>query len=216
MKKVLIFVLALMLAIVPLSAAMSPWAIEEILEAKNLKLVPENLDSDFQNEITRAEFCQLAVELSKSVLLKRNASIVELAQVKNIDLSNNPFTDTRDKNVIFAYHAGIVSGRDATTFDPHSKITRQEAAKMLGNTSKFFDVFELVTFKDVSYSDDYNIASWALDDVRFLNKAGVMKGINPEKFAPKDLYTREQAMVTFLRLRNHIKKEYTEAGKWSE
>lgn len=123
--------LVLLLGAVPLSpaagAAGTPdaWAAEEVALAVELGLVPDDLQSRYTDDITRAEFCRLAV-----------ICLGEAARVNGWTFDPDPasFDDTDDPDVLTAAGLGIVSGDGQGSFLPDKGITRQEAAVMLCNT----------------------------------------------------------------------------------
>ena len=53
---------------------------------------------------------------------------------------------------------------------------------------------------NASFADSQSIASWASVAVGQVELAGVMNGVGNNKIAPKDSYTREQSIVTMLRM----------------
>lgn len=69
--------------------------------------------------ITRVDFCRLAVKLYKKV--QPNASAAPAAA----------FSDCENESVCLAAALGIVTGYDDGTFRPYQSITRQEAALIL-------------------------------------------------------------------------------------
>ena len=50
------------------------------------------------------------------------------------------------------------------------------------------------------YSDTADLHPWAAESVEFVTKYGLMNGVGGGKFDPRGNYTREQAMLTALRL----------------
>lgn len=71
------------------------------------------------------------------------------------------------------------------------------------------------------YNDLRNISDWAMSSVQRISNLGFMKGVGENKFAPKETYTTEQAVVTVVRvfdanfinwLAEFMKKEAGELG----
>ncbi|WP_337102787.1 S-layer homology domain-containing protein [Paenibacillus sp. YIM B09110] len=117
-------------------------------------------------------------------------------------MNDNPFTDTKAKEVIAANKLGILNGKGSGRFDPNGSITRQEAASMLTKTaiSLGYDVRA-----DASvYADNDSIAEWASSSVDFVSEFGIMQGTGNNKFSPKGTYTRQQAYMTIWRLYNAL------------
>ena len=169
----------------------SSWAAGEVLDAMIQHLVPDSLQKDYALNITRAEFSKL---------------IVQLLREKNIKIptdSKITFSDTNDPDVLAAAAAGIVLGSDGK-FNPNSYITRQEAATML---SRAADALGITSGEAVSFNDMNTAAGWAVD---YINKVSsivsadgrrVMGGSN-NCFDPLGSYTRQQAILTVVRLAN--------------
>ena len=51
-----------------------------------------------------------------------------------------------------------------------------------------------------SFKDSSQLRSWSRDYVNWCYRHGIMEGVGDNKFAPEESYTREQAIVTTLRL----------------
>ncbi len=177
----------------------SAWAVDEVNQAIESGLVMDYLQSEYQSNITRAEFCSLIV----SMILERKAlTEAELIEVYSIDLGKQNFSDTPDSSYIdvdIAYSLGIVNGFADGTFKPDYSITRQEAATMLKNTADVFD-FPTDNQNLPNFSDKADIGSWAIPGVNFVASQGIMGGVGDNTFSPQTTYTREQSIITSLRL----------------
>jgi hypothetical protein len=166
-------------------------------EAIGVGFVPADLQSDYRSNITRREFCALAIGLLERILADDPA----FADLMDIDLGASPFTDVDDPAVTRAYYLEIVNGVGNDRFNPDGQITRQEAARLLTNMSE--NVFGLDTSAaSASFGDADRIAGWAKDSVDFVCECGIMSGVGNGAFAPLNPYTREQAFVTILRMYN--------------
>ena len=185
--------------LIPSNASISSWAEKEVSEAIALKLVPESLQSKFTQDINRLEFCQLIVNYLD---VKGWDGIDTLMASKKMTLKTNPFSDTNDKNVNYAYSMGIINGKTLTTFDPKGKITREEAAVMLHRTLKIFEDESKVT--PASFKDKGTFASWSDSAIATIGALEIMNGKSGNIFAPKDSYTREQAYMTIDRLFKYL------------
>lgn len=87
----------------------SAWAIEEIDSARDAGIVPENLDSQYQDNITREEFCEIAAALVES---KTGETMADVLDQKELT-SRNPFSDTSNSDVIAMNALGVVNGTGA-------------------------------------------------------------------------------------------------------
>jgi len=162
----------------------SNWAAEQIEAAIRLGLVPEHLQSGFVRPITRAEFAALVVALYEN---QRGEITGRIA-----------FIDTGDEAVRKAAYIGVVQGVGGGRFAPSDHLTREQAAVMLARLAEalgqpFPD--HVATFYDMD-----NVSDWARTAVGRVQKAGIMQGVGGNIFAPRDQYTREQSIVTILRL----------------
>ncbi|MDO4301346.1 MAG: S-layer homology domain-containing protein [Clostridia bacterium] len=182
----------------------SGWARADINKAKELKLIPYELQEQYKENITREEFCELAVNL----LRVKNEDIIENSYNDEIY-----FSDTDNENIIKAASLGIVSGVGDNKFNPKGKITRQEAAKMLYNTlDAGTDVLKEYKadnkngvngiFLPHIFNDSAEINNWARNEIYAMYHLGIMFGSGDNSFSPLEPYTIEQAVSTFLRLYN--------------
>lgn len=171
----------------------SGWAQSEVRGAIAAGLVPNDLQAAYGSSITREEFCRLMVRL------------VEQATDKAVTVpSASPFTDTNAPEVLAAHALGIVNGTSETTFTPAGSITRQEAAAMLARTAK---ALGLTGGQSASFADEGSFASWAAEGIAFVSGltdpttgGAVMGGTGNGSFSPTASYSREQAILTALRL----------------
>lgn len=184
----------------------SAWAIEEIDSARDAGIVPENLDSQYQDNITREEFCEIAAALVES---KTGETMADVLDQKELT-SRNPFSDTSNSDVIAMNALGVVNGTGGGRFSPNDEITREEAATMLTRLGKIMNLSGPESV-ELSFSDAGSISDWAYDAVGFVslcmdptNNKYVMGGTGENRFSPKDPYTREQAFASFMRLYNAI------------
>jgi hypothetical protein len=178
----------------------SAWAVSELENADGNGLIPAVLQgADLTAPITRAEFAAVAVK-TYELLSGQSATVV----------SPNPFTDTRDPEVLKAYHLGLVAGMSAGGFAPSASLEREQAAAMLGRAFKKATLPGWTLATDNSFpfpattiprfADDYNISAWAGNSVYFLAEQGILSGVGESGFAPRSTATREQAILIALRL----------------
>ena len=125
----------------------------------------------------------------------------------SIDLNDEPFTDTSDRYIKMAYALRVVSGVGNRRFSPDAHITRQEAATMLRNAAEVF-AFTESSNPPIVFTDRDAIAVWAIPGVNFASANGIMSGTGNNMFSPHTTYTREQAIVTMLRLFRAFPREY--------
>lgn len=138
-------------------------------------------DSSFapDNTMTRAQFATIVV---KALGLTPKA----IDQFDDI-----PDGEWYSSFVGTAYTYGIVSGRDAKTFDPDGKITRQEAASMVARAAKLCGMdTELETYEILNvlaqFGDYITISEWARGSMAFCYGENILdqKDLNTEPTRP--------------------------------
>lgn len=142
--------------------------------------------------ITRVDFCRLAVKLYQKV--QPNASAAPAAA----------FSDCENESVCLAAALGIVTGYDDGTFRPYQSITRQEAAAMLDRLYTTLGG-KASAANDKPYADDAQLGDWARSSVYAMREIGIMQGKENNRFRPKDGYTQKQAVVTVERAFQAVK-----------
>jgi len=195
----------------------SSWAKKEVNKAIELALVPEELQSDYTAAITREEFCILVMgladiydvvaeeeEAAEEAVVEEEEEAVEEEAVEEdaAEEAVSPFEDTDNEYVVAAYELGIVNGKAEGVFDPNGSITRQEAATMLTRAAKVFGMD--IQAEASAFADADKVAGYAKAGVDFVFAQGVMNGTGDDMFTPAGTYTREQSIMTVLRLCNVI------------
>ena len=182
---------------------------DEIVSAMSAGLVPVSLRNNYSSAITRADFCKL---ISQFIEASSGKSMSEYLKAKGLDNSTGSFTDTSDSNVLAASALGIVTGYDDGTFRPSKTITRREAAAMLKRLADVTGCRE-TTFR-TAFSDISDQPDWARTGINFVTACAdpstgskVMNGTGNSKFSPKANYTREQSIMTMIRLYNALKHQ---------
>ena len=164
----------------------SDWAAEDINRAILLNLVPQTLPSNYTQPATRAEFAALAVMMFETAV---GGEIV--ARVT--------FNDTSDVNVEKAAGIGVVTGVGGGNFAPYDILTREQAAVMLARLARAVRQSPLPQ-QAATFADNAEISAWAIEGVGQIQAAGIMGGVGNNMFAPQEPYTREQSIITILRL----------------
>ena len=177
----------------------SSWATALVSEAQEKNLVTQRVEDLYQDQITRLQFADLAVNL------------IEQVTGKEIVPADVAFTDTSDQVVAKAVAAGVTSGKGENTFAPNDKITRQEICVMLNKVIQYVDqangsstLANTSTEMDAKFTDTASIASWAADSVALLTNNGLMTGKDGGRVAPLDNTKVEEAIVLVLALRGRF------------
>lgn len=179
----------------------SSWAEGEVNSARDNGLIPSELDGNYTGNITRLEFCKLAMALVKS--MDGMGKLLTEPPILDGVSQGASFTDTDDRDVEILCDSGIVKGYGGGRFGPDALITREEAAVMLHRLGKLWNW--RVADERLNFTDKGQISSWAKESVAFVsnftyNGKAIMGGTGGGKFSPKTYYTREQAFITFQRL----------------
>ena len=215
MKRMFSLVLAvcLVLALVPVSIATaqnlttaSPWAQAHITAAIGRGFIPADIQNNYTNTITRAEFCRMAVKWVEYALGK---DIDAILTEKGLSRKLNAFTDTNDPDILAAYALGITSGRGGGLFDPNGQFSREQAATMIMNTCGAIGAYTKYPLR-AWFVDLETASSWAMNGIHFARANGIMQGMGNDIFNPKGVYTREQSIVTF----NNIKPDELPVNEW--
>ena len=162
----------------------SSWAAEQLSQAAAAGIVPESFESRYTQAATRVEFCALAVRLYEKVT---GETITQRAT----------FSDTTDFNVQKMAGLGVVNGVGGGKFDPGGTLTREQAATILARLAEAMG--HPLPQAAPSFSDSAAISSWAAAGVGQVQAAGIMAG-DGSAFTPQSAYTREQCILTALRL----------------
>lgn len=192
----------------------SAWAVEEVADAREAGLIPKAIDGAYQTDITREEFCQLMARL---LTVRTGSDIAELLEPYDLS-AENPFVDTDNPEIAAMNALGIVNGVGNNCFDPLASITREEAAVMLARVAAKFDGLE-ANSEAIDFSDQEQISTWAKEAVDVVSSCmssggRIMNGTGENRFSPKESYTREQSIMTSLRLYRFIgDADFTNSGR---
>ena len=162
----------------------SPWAVPFVTTAYNNDLTTEKTITDFTDNITREEFCELAVNL------------YEKSSGKTIAISSPVvFDDTVNIAVAKAYQMGIVNGYGDGRFGPEDEITREQLITMFFRTlNRLDDRYENLSYPLLTFGDSHHVSEYALMPAQALVTYGLINGVGDNRLAPKDNATIEQAL----------------------
>lgn len=194
----------------------SSWAGKEIQKAEDMGLIPEILENaDYTKPITRLEFAAVSVKTYE-----------KMANTRALPATVNPFTDCSDTEMLKAYNAGIAVGTSDTTFEPNTRLNREQCAAMLTRVFKRSTMpgwtiaddakYPLNYKKPAAFADDARISGWAKDSVYFMAANNIIAGVGGNKFAPNNATsaeeangyanaTREQALAIAVRMVENLK-----------
>ncbi len=174
----------------------SSWAAQTMNDAVAAGIVPTDLQNGYQKNITRKEFCQIIDSMLKKALPDYNTKLSQSGIT--YDQAKAALTDTWDINVIDCYRLGIIDGVGNNLFSPNTSLTREQAAKILMGAAKMIELPGGEA--NNSWADASQISPWAHEGINYVVGAGIMNGTGDNKFNPKGLFTREQAIATAYRM----------------
>ena len=165
----------------------SKWAESEINIGIDKELVPKWNQIGYVSKINRLEVCQLI----NNFLTHKG---IEIAKAEDYS-----FEDTYDIAVKNSYLLGLIDGKSETEFAPYDYITREEFAKILSRTYSYLNN-DSIESRDLNYIDRDRISEYAVDDVKKVTQLGLMHGNENGEFEPQNNITKEEVIVTLLRL----------------
>ena len=173
----------------PATGAAEPagWAKVFVDRAIAEGLLPAELQSAYDQPITRREFCLLSDALYTKV--KGGAAPVDATVT---------FTDTTDPAILRMASAKVVNGVGNELFDPNGQLTREQAATMLSRLAAALG--KPLTDSAPTFDDNGSVAGWASAAVGQMQLSGIMSGTGNNQFSPQQSYTREQSVVTIVRM----------------
>jgi len=163
----------------------STWAHNGINQAHTLGLIPQALQNNYTQNATRAEFAAFAVALYEAATGREITGRMQ-------------FNDTNDVNVQKMGYLGVVTGVGNGNFAPNNGITREQAAVMIARLANA--IGQPLPTSAPSFTDNAQISYWATEAVGQVQGVGIMGGMGDGSFAPGGDYTREQSVVTMLRV----------------
>ena len=176
------------------SVPASKWAEDSIEAAKEMNIISG--DYNFPGVITREEFGELIFNYIK------NFSELTFP----VDMIKSTFTDTYNNHIAVLNELDIIKGKSETDFAPNDSLTREEAAAILYRLIRKVYPDSAVTEIYFNFADSTQISDWAMNSIQPICNMGIMTGVGDNKFAPHDLYTTEQAIVTLVRVYNIMNK----------
>jgi hypothetical protein len=181
----------------------SPWAVSELDKAVKLGLITDKIRDKMDAPISREEFAEIAV-----LFYEKTSGNQATAAPKDT------FSDSDNVEVLKAYALKITNGagkdpNGRELFKPRDLLNREQMAAMITRTLKaVYPAIDLTTSGVASFTDENSISSWALESTKFIKKYKISEGIGNNLYGPKQLCTREQAVVFLMRSLDK-KAEYT-------
>ena len=169
--------------------ASTSWYYEAVMTAYNNGLMTGVSATTFapNTNMTRAMIVTMLYRLAGEPAVEGNVSDV--------------FADCTDGSwyanaVLWASETGVVTGRNATTFDPNGTLTRQELAAILYR----YCGSAAVENAELTFADADEIASWASDAVAYCVESGLMSGVSATEFDATGSANRAMGATVLVRL----------------
>jgi len=170
--------------IAPEVAGASLWAVPYVNSAITIGIVPPALQNNYTQTITRAEFAAITVAVYENLMGEITGRYT--------------FSDTDDINVQKAAYLGIMTGVGDGRFYPMGNPSREQVAVMFSRLATA--VGQPLPMQAPTFADNGIISARAQDSAGQMQAAGVMGSVGNNNFEPQGPITREQTIVTALRL----------------
>ena len=153
-------------------------------------------DTEFKGKlaINRAMLAQVLMTISKD----KSVGLIDYEDIKGDEWYADAMT--------WALTHGIYKGYPDKTVKATQKITRQEFASVIYNFIKEHKI-NMPKVKDFNYKDQDKIASWALDQVKYMDELGLVNGESQDNYNAQGTYTREDLALTIYKIIRFIKSK---------
>lgn len=179
----------------------SPWAVEYILQAKEMGIMSGDDDGEFrpQDRITRKEVAAVLVKT-----LKLNTKVI-----RSSSFSDVPTKDWAQRYVEAVYKAGLMKGNANGKFLPDAYITREELAVIVIRALKLDPTGRGANLK---VDDRDQVSVWARDFVQAAMEEGLMEG-DGTRFYPQRQAKREDIAVIFVKMKLRMEGKLPDDSK---
>ena len=168
----------------------SNWSADYIVQAKDVGFLEDVTDISYKEPITREKFCEIIYNMLMKTVDKDWSEPTAI-----------PFVDIHNSKVATLYYKDIIKGKGDKVFAPNDYLTREEAATIIDRIYKNgVPLGTGTTGVWLKFDDESEISDWALYGVQNACKQGIMIGTGSGKFAPKEIYTTEQAITSIVRM----------------
>lgn len=153
-------------------------------------------DAEFKGKlaINRAMLAQVLMTISKD----KSVGFIDYLDIKGDEWYADAMT--------WALTHGIYKGYTDKTVKAAQNITRQEFASVIYNFIKEHNI-NMPKIKNFNYKDQDQIASWALNQVKYLDEIGLVNGASTDNYNAKGTYTREELALTIYKIIKFIENK---------
>lgn len=133
---------------------------EDVCKAIDIGLIPNSLQNQFTEDITKSEFDSIVVNAIEMVTERSIEEFVEIELGKTIDeiVEEYPFEDTSNKNTLALYSLGLLPKQSEDGFyNPYSAITIGEEAYILDSTLEMLsETLDVSLQSELSIDEAFN------------------------------------------------------------
>lgn len=153
-------------------------------------------DTEFKGKlaINHAMLAQVLMTISKD----KSVGFIDYLDIKGDEWYADAMT--------WALTHGIYKGYTDKTVKAAQNITRQEFASVIYNFIKEHNI-NMPKIKNFNYKDQDQIASWALNQVKYLDELGLVNGASTDTYNAKGTYTREDLALTIYKIIKFIENK---------
>ncbi|MBQ5748934.1 MAG: S-layer homology domain-containing protein [Oscillospiraceae bacterium] len=171
----------------------SAWAKDAVQAYYTANLLPIPLCGDLTAPLTREDAAMLMTPLA----VKLCGAQIPAKPMEFEDVSG----DVKEA-IRYLWALDIFMGTGEYTFSPQAVLTRQQAAKLIGNLVQAAVAEDLTFSQEPNCSDAEKISPWARGYAAFVMRTGLMRGFEDGTFRPNEPVTREQMVCVLNRLRS--------------
>lgn len=160
------------------------WAVPAVTALFTKGIINGKTADEFRpnDNITREEFVKLLIKTFELNVLGNGMNFEDVKE-----------EDWYYAYVRSAYYADIVKGVSETMFGAGQNITRQDIAAMSCRAADVSDVKIAETAQEFTFADESDIAEYANDAVRLMQRGGIINGDENGRFNPEAYATRAEA-----------------------
>lgn len=153
-------------------------------------------DTEFKGKlaINRAMLAQVLMNISKD----KSVGLIDYEDIKGDEWYAEAMT--------WALTHGIYKGYPDKTLKATQNITRQEFASVIYNFIKEHKI-NMPKVKDFNYKDQDKIASWALNQVKYMDELNLVNGESLDNYNAQGNYTREELALTIYKIIKFIESK---------
>lgn len=146
-------------------------------------------------------------QFSPNTSMTRGMFVTALGRLAGVDpasYTTRSFTDVKADAyyapyIEWAAQKNIVKGTSATAFAPDQAVTRQEMAVMMTNYAGQMGYPIPATLAEAAFTDSSQISEWAAKEVKAMQRAGIIKGKDGNRFDPQGNATRAEVSAVLRR-----------------